>query len=111
METDRRKSARIEVKWPVILENRISRIEGETLNISVEGISFCSEEPLRLQENYHIVIRPPNHPDVQISGKITWSDLYGMDEDKETFCMGVCFVQVSEEDEVFIEDVIADHLD
>jgi hypothetical protein len=110
MEAERRKSPRIEVEWPITLSNRLSRIEGATLNISADGVSFCSEAPVRLEEDYHIVIHPPGHRDVEVSGNVTWSDLYGMDEEKKTFCMGVCFLEIPDEDRMFIEDMITGHL-
>ena len=110
METERRKGLRIEVKWPIVLTRGLERIEGETLNLSQQGISFCSEDPIRLKETYQILLRPPNHSEVAISGQITWSDLYGMDRGSNTYCMGVCFLEIPEQDGRFIKDAIRDHL-
>lgn len=107
--TERRKQPRIEVRWPVAVFADYGTIEGETRNISVDGIAIFCDEPLRLNELYRISISPPNHPAVGVTGKVIWSDLYGIEDDETTVGMGVCFVEISEEDRSFLSEVVSAH--
>jgi Tfp pilus assembly protein PilZ len=109
-ETERRKEPRIEVTWPVAVFAEHGTIEGETRNISIGGLAISCDEPLRLNESYRISISPPNHSAVGISGKVIWSDLYGIEDDDTTVGMGVCFVEISDEDRNYLEEVVTAHL-
>jgi hypothetical protein len=87
-EIERRKEPRIEVRWPVYVFAEHATVEGETRNISVNGLAIFYDEPLRLNESYRISISHPNHSAVGISGKVIWSDLYGIEDDDTTVGMG-----------------------
>ncbi|MBN1105328.1 MAG: PilZ domain-containing protein [Deltaproteobacteria bacterium] len=104
--TDRRTKPRNEVRWRVTIETVQGTIEGETRNVSVEGLFVCCDEPLRLQESYRIAILPPGRPAIGVKGKVVWSDVYGMDNDS-VFGMGVCLVEVSEKDRQFLEETFS----
>jgi len=110
MKTERRKSLRIQAKWPIILSRGVETIEGETLNLSAEGISFTSEDPVRFKGTYQIVLRPPDHPEIALSGDVIWSDLYGIDEGSDTYCMGICLLEIREQDAEFIVDTVRSYL-
>ena len=73
--------------------------------MSPEGLLVCCEEPLRLQETYRIAILPPGRPAIGVTGKVVWSDVYGMDKDS-VFGMGVCLVEVSERDRLLLEGAV-----
>ena len=103
---DRRTKPRNEVRWRVTVETVQGTIEGETRNVSMEGLLVCCEEPLRLQEAYRIAILPPGHPAIGVTGKVVWSDVYGMDKDI-VFGMGVCLVEVSEKDRRLLEQAFS----
>ncbi len=108
--TERREEPRIEVRWPVSVFAEHGTIEGETRNISVSGLAIFCDEPLRINESYRISISPPDHSAVGVSGKVIWSDLYGIEDDDTTVGMGVCFVEISEEDRNYLEEVVSTHL-
>ena len=109
--TERRRQPRIEVRWPVAVLADHGTIEGETRNISVGGIAIFCDEPLRLNESYRISISPPAHPAVGVTGKVVWSDLYGIEDGETTVGMGVCFVEISEGDTDFLREVVSAHLE
>ena len=109
-ETERRKEPRIEVTWPVAVFAEHGTIEGETRNISISGLAIFCDEPLRLNESYRISISPPDHSAVGLSGKVIRSDLYGIEGDDTTVGMGVCFVEISEQDHNYLEEVVTAHL-
>lgn len=100
---ERRTRPRNEVRWRVTIETVQGTIDGETRNVSSDGLLVCCEEPLRLQESYRMAILPPGHSAIGVIGKVVWSDVYGMDKDS-VFGMGVCLVEVSERDRRLLED-------
>jgi hypothetical protein len=103
---ERRTRPRTEVRWRVTIETVQGTIDGETRNVSSDGLLVCCEEPLRLQESYRIAILPPGHSAIGVVGKVVWSDVYGMDKDA-VFGMGVCLVEVSERDRRLLEEAFS----
>jgi len=108
-EIERRKHSRSKVTWPITVLTDDGIIEGETRDIAVNGVHICSEEPLRLNEAFHMSITPPDHQDVDVIGKVIWSGLYGIDEENTAFGMGVCFVKISDGDRHFLKDMVSAH--
>ena len=109
--SEKRRHTRIEVEWPVIVSKGDDFIEGETKNIAFDGISIFCEEPLPLDEIFSISIDPPDHPSMVISGKVVWSDVYGIDDQNATHGVGLCFVKISDEDRSRFLDLISDLLE
>lgn len=96
-EIERRENERADLKWPITILADYATVEGVTLNISVDGVYIRCEEPLLLNESYRMSILPPNHAAIEVLGKVVRSEFYGMSEDKFTFGMGVCLVEISDE--------------
>ena len=112
METlvERRKEPRSDLKWPVSIFIDGDTIDGESRNITVNGVYICCEKPLRLNDTYRMLINPPHHQALDITGKVIWSDLYGLDKEMTVYCVGLCFVEISKEERVFLNDLIStDH--
>ena len=107
---ERRKQARIDVRWPVAVLSDHGTIRGETRNISSGGVSIFCDEPLRLDASYRIAVTPPERSALGVTGKVTWSDLYGMEDGQTAVGMGICFVELSGEDQVVLEQVVSNHL-
>ena len=106
---ERRKRPRKKVSWPVNVFTDHGTIEGETKDISGDGVFISCDEPLALNEKYRIGIIPPDHQVIDITGKVVWSDLYGIDENNTAFGMGICFVEIPYNDQYFLDNVIATH--
>jgi hypothetical protein len=104
---ERRKDRRIAVKWPITVFTGTHPIDGETRNISLDGMFISSKEPLRLNEFYKISLKIPKQPDIELSGQVVWSDLYGIDRQKEAYGMGFCFLQVSEKDRHLLKAMLS----
>lgn len=102
---ERRKHPRNQIKWAVNFFSDRGVIEGEAVNISVEGLSVRCDEPIRLEETYRMSILPADHPLIEITGKIIWSEFYGLDDENKTCGMGVCFVEIADEDRRFLEEL------
>ena len=104
--SERRKGARYEVIWPVTVLTEDGAVEGETRNIAGDGISVFCAEPLRLNATYRMGIVPPGRAMLEFTGKVIWSDLYGIDNDEKAYGMGVCFVEISEHDRHQLQSLI-----
>ena len=109
--SEKRRHPRIEVEWPVIVSQGDDFIEGKTKNIAFDGISIFCEEPLPLDEIVSISIEPPEQQSMVISGKIIWSDIYGIDDQSTTYGIGLCFIKISDEDRSRFLDLISDLLE
>lgn len=107
---ERRKNQRRQVTWPVNVFTDHGKIEGEIKNISVDGVFISCEEPLSLNENYRIGIIPPNHQIIDVTGKVVWSDLYGIDENNTAFGMGICFVEILNNDHNYLDNAVSAHI-
>jgi len=105
--SERRGKARDEIQWRVMISAPHGTIEGETRNVSLDGLLVCCDEPLRLQETYRMSILPPKHPAIAVSGKVVWSDVYGIDDNDSVFGMGMCMVEIAEKDRLNLEEAIA----
>ena len=108
--SENRRHPRVKVEWPVIVSKGDDFIEGETKNIAFDGISVCCEEPLPLDEIISISIEPDGQQSIVVSGKVIWSDVYGIDDQSTTYGVGVCFVKISDEDRSRFLDLISDLL-
>jgi hypothetical protein len=104
---ERRKQYTTEVRWPVRILSDHRTIEGETRNISFDGIYICCDEPLKLNERFRMAISPPNRRSIGLTGRVIWSDMYGLDPEETAFAMGVSLVKISKRDRKHIADVFS----
>jgi c-di-GMP-binding flagellar brake protein YcgR len=94
---EKRKNPRVDVIWPIKVSTNDGQVKGETVNISLDGMSIYCNDPLPFNEALSISIEPLNQSVIELSGKVIWSDSYGMDEGK-SFAMGVSFLEINDED-------------
>jgi hypothetical protein len=95
------------VSWPITILAETGAIEGEIRNVSVDGLLVFCEEPLRLNEVYRMSILPGKHHVIGVSGKVVWADAYCMDDNNSAFGMGICLVELSDEDREALRTLIA----
>ena len=94
---EKRKNPRVDVRWPIKVITDDGQIEGETVNISLDGMEISCDDPLPFNEVLSISIEPLNQSVIMLSGKVVWSDSYGMDDGK-SFAVGVSFLEIGDED-------------
>ena len=104
---ERRKHTRGDIRWPITVLADHGNIKGETINISVDGLSIRCDEPLMINEVFRIAILPPDGQAIGVSGKVIWSDLYGIDPNDTAVGLGLCFVSISDEDRKVFEDAVS----
>ncbi len=102
---ERRKKTRIQVRWPVKIYTQDGSISGEARNITSEGMLICANDPLTLNEEYQISLMPPGHNPIGIAARVIWSDFYGLCEDNIPVCIGVCMLEISDEDRQFLDSL------
>ena len=107
---ERRKNPRLEAEWPIRIIRDDFVIEGESRNISIDGIQICCEQPLHMNEKIRITIFPPNSEEITFIGEVAWSDFYGLDDDNKVFGIGVCMVEVDEENKNLICNFLKERL-
>lgn len=105
--TEKREYPRIDVHWPIKIFVNDNIIAGETMNISLEGISICCDEPLPINEVFSISIEPLGKQAIIISGQVVWADVYGIADKTTTYGMGICFVEISEQDRNRYNDLVS----
>jgi len=108
---EKREHPRTDVRWPLKVYVNDNPIEGETMNISFDGISICCDEPLPINEVVNISIEPIDNQPIVVSGKVVWADVYGIVDKNTTYGMGICFVEISEENRNHYNSLISVLLD
>ena len=115
---DRRKHYRMDARWPVTIILNSETVEGETTNISAQGVSISCDNPLLmgvstscdeslfLNEMCTLRIRPPDYDAIEVSGRVVWSDKHGIDGENRTVGIGVCIVEISDKDRSYFKDII-----
>ena len=105
-ETERHEHQEEGLQWPITILAEQGAVEGITINVNDDGILIHCEEPLLLKATYRMSIFPPNQQAIETLGKVISSEFYGMGEDNATFGMGVCQVQVPDEDLQFLNELV-----
>ena len=105
MSIERRLHPRILMNWPATLHNVQGSIEGETKDISVDGVFiFLSEKP-KVGVNFPILLKPSDGRSISVVGKKVWSSTFSIDN-RPVFGMGVQFMLISPEDRQFISTLV-----
>jgi PilZ domain len=105
---ENRKHPRKEVNWPITIVAEHGTINGEIRNISAEGLFVLCEEPLRLNETYRMSVSPGKHQAIGVLGKVVWADAYCMAEDDSAFGIGLCLVEISNQDRASLRQILTD---
>lgn len=103
---ERRKTPRANVKWPVNIVVDGEIISGETADISREGVNINCDDPLPMDQDLELRIAPPGAEVIHLIGRVVWADLSGIDGENNAVGMGLCFMEVSEDDRSFFEEVV-----
>jgi hypothetical protein len=96
----------VAVKWPVTIIAEDGPVEGETQNITLEGVFIHCTEKLRQGDTYRIAIKPPKGP-IHMAGKLVWSNLDNLGNRDALPGMGFYFVKVTDEDRQLLSEAIS----
>jgi hypothetical protein len=106
-EEERRKHSRKEVNWPISIVSEKGTLEGEIRNVTVEGLFVFCDEPLRLNEIYRMSIVPGDGGAIGVSGRVVRAEAYGMAEGDTAFGIGICVVEISDQDREALSEILA----
>jgi hypothetical protein len=99
---EKRKLARIEIRWPVTMITDKGSVKGEARNITADGVYIRFNDPMEepvLNDNFRLMIQSPGKI-IEVMGKAVWSNL---DILLET---GFYFVEASEEGRELLGEAI-----
>ena len=105
-EEERRKHPRKEVNWPITIIAEHGTIEGEIRNIAMDGLLVFCDEPLRLNETYRMSIVPGESGAIGVSGRVVRAEAYCMAEDDSAFGIGICLVEISDQDRGALREIL-----
>jgi hypothetical protein len=110
IEKERRQLPRVEVNWPITIYTDINKMEGETQNISSEGLYICCDNPLPLNKIFRMSISPPEHQSIGVTGKVVWSDMYGIEGKEDFYGIGICLVKISSAEQKQLHNIISNYV-
>lgn len=97
----------IRARWPITILSHRCLIEGESRNITANGILARCKKPLEENETYRIVITLPKKGYIAVRGKVIWSNLDGMDPNGTFQDMAFYFVELAEEDRFLLNQAVS----
>ena len=71
----RHQNSRTEVRWEVHFFTDHGHMEGETVNISPDGVMVSCRELPPLEDNFRLIIRPPGHYPLDLTGRVVWTTI------------------------------------
>jgi hypothetical protein len=98
----------VAVTWPVTIIAEDGAVEGETKNITIEGVFIHCTQRLLPGNTYRMVIKPPQGP-IEVEGELVWSNLDNLGQRNAVSGMGFYFVKVADEDRESLSEAISAH--
>jgi hypothetical protein len=106
---EERRFPRVDITWPVVVVTTNGQLDGETQNLGLGGVFIrCSEAP-ELEENFRLVIKPPENQLLPATAEIVWSDIFISDQSM-FYGMGVSFNYVFDDDRQYLSRAISAHI-
>jgi len=105
--SEKRKTPRINVNWPITIITSQGTIEGESRNITPSGVFIHCKTKLPEDELYQMIIKLPNGKQIIVKGQMMWSNLNGREETGALVNMGFSFIKISEQDQSALRTVIS----
>ena len=103
--------SRTEVKWQVYFFTPHGEIKGETVNISLEGVMVSCQDLPPLEDNFRLVLKPPDHHPLNITGKVVWTTICNPVSGANSIGVDIQFVSISDKDRLYLQGMITDQVD
>jgi len=98
--------SRTEARWKVYFFTPHGSIEGETVNISPEGVMVSCQELPPLEDDFRLVIKPPDHYHLDLVGRVVWTTICNPVSGAESIGVDVQFVSIQEKDRSYLQGLI-----
>ena len=105
--SERRMASRINVNWPITIITSQGTIEGESRNITPNGVFIHCKTKLPEDEVYQMIIKLPNGKQIIVKGQMMWSNLNGREDRGALVDMGFSFIKMAEQDQKVLRTVIS----
>ena len=96
---EKRGSYRSDIGWHVSIITDQGTMDGEMVNVSLEGALLLCEQPLALDQRFGIKIRIPDGSPIEMTGEVVRSNVPAPEEKDRECKVGIRFVDMSEEKE------------
>ena len=96
--------------WAVNIAVDGDIVNGETVDISMDGVNVNCDDPLPMNDLVTLTIAPPDRDLIQVKARVIWADLDGIDAENRTVGMGMCFVEIAPEDQDFFRRAVGGDL-
>ena len=109
-----RQYTRARIRWPITIRLPEGPIEGQTVDLSINGAyiyskqrpkigKILSEQIPKPGEIFAITIKPPKRSSFEINAELLWM----CDERITSVDMGTYFTKISDEDRLFLSAVVS----
>ncbi len=107
---ERRRHPRAPLALPISVNSNGSIVEGKTANISAGGLALLlfEEAPL-VKDRFSVSIKIPDRSWISVVCEKVWAGNIVADTNVY-FAMGVCFIQISDEDRETLSSIVDDYL-
>lgn len=103
--------SRTEVRWEVHFFTDRGHMEGETVNISPEGVMVSCKELPPLEDNFRLVIRPPEHYPLDLTGRVVWTTICNPVSGAESIGVDIQFMSIEEKDRLYLQGLVGGQLE
>jgi hypothetical protein len=107
----RHNHSRMEVRWEVHFFTEHGHMEGETVNISSEGVMVSCKELPPLEDNFRLVIRPPDHYPLDLTGRVVWTTICNPVSGAESIGVDIQFMSIGEKDRLYLQGLVGGHVE
>lgn len=111
MSPKRHQFSRTEARWQVSFFTPDAQIEGETVNISPEGVLVSCRELPSLEDNFRMLIKPPDHDPLSVTGRVVWTTICGQMDGEESLGADIKFVSISDQDREYLQGVFDENFE
>ena len=98
---------RVEIRWPVIIQNSQTKLLGEIENDSPDGAFISCKDVPPVDGNFFMVIEAPDYKTMSIAARVTWSTVLETRKGDSYFGVGVKFTSMSANDRKFLYSVLS----
>ena len=105
---ENRAHPRATLEWPVYVKVSDPVMEGVTKDISAGGAYVCCSRPLALNEVFEMNINAPDKS-LNVKAEVVWTIVSEVDDKINPQGMGVRFLDISDEDRLFISGAVTEH--
>ncbi|NQT70883.1 MAG: PilZ domain-containing protein [Desulfobacteraceae bacterium] len=107
---EKRRDFRIDILWPVLMETSRGELKAKIKDLGPGGAFIACQEPLRLKEQFNLIINMPDQKPLRLISEVVWSNSNVPDDKIVTRGMGISFTQNTQENRKSYNNAIVSYL-